>query len=251
MKPYFLLLLAAAAVLSAPASRAQYLIDPFNAPDTASAEWEYFTTATGPNDAQSAVLNGVDVTGTNAGNFNTYDSSGASFITSGGNIYSFASALNINVESTLSSFTPNNVLLQIRTLGREYDPTSIFLVGTVDGVNDIMIAPDFVFESDRQGDLFIPPAPGLEPTISYEVITAFQWDLEDLGDANFSLLDNANFSIVFDALSSSMSLDVVQLDLAGGNVAFEQVIAIPEPASGTLILAGLGALAWARRRTTV
>lgn len=232
-------------------AQAQYINPSFTSNNTVEADWISFASATGPNDPGSlSVEVGGSASGGTPSNFNVVDNSGGSFITTGGNIYSPALPLQLELTSAFATFTPNNIILQVRSFGGELDPSSLFLVADVDGSSDLQVAPHFTQELDRESSMIVVPdgMGGFQFVDVDSVITAYQWNFEDLTDlGDFSLLDSPEFSIVFNALASSMSLDVVNLDFAGGNFAFEQFV-VPEPATGSLVLAGLAFAAWRRRR---
>ncbi len=249
MKKHFLLTLAAVAGLTMSA-QAQYLTPTFSSDDTVNAEWQSFLNPNTPGgnapNSLSVEIGGVTSGGTPS-DFDIHEGNGVAFPVGSANIYSPFSTIEIDLTSTFNDFVPNNIILQIRTLGNEFDPSTVFLTADVDGTNDLQVAPHFTQEVERL--ITFVPIPGGSAE-SAEVITAFQWDFTDLSDfSDFSLLDNADFTIDFSALGSSLSLDVAVLDFAGGNYAFEQfVIPVPEPATGSLLLLGLGYAALRRRR---
>lgn len=246
MKKHFFFTLATLVSMSL-SSQAQYLDPNFTSNDTVDAEWQFFPTPNIPGTNAPTSLS-VEIGGATSGgtpsDFDVHEGNSFAFPVSSSNIYSQFVSIEIDLTSTFDDFVPNNILLQIRTLGNEFDPNTIFLTADVDGDNDLQVAPHFTQEVERITTIF--PIPGVGDAISNEVITAFQWDFTDLSDSDFSLLDNADFTIDFTALGTSMSLDVLLLDFAGGDFAFEQIV-VPEPTTSVLVLSGLAFAAWRRR----
>jgi len=226
----------------------------FTSPDNVVASWDSYFVSTGPgNNAEEVYVNGADATATYSEDFDTFDTSGnVEPDVSSGNLYGESGPISITVASTFADFTVNNIVFQMTSDGSEYDPSSIFLNATIGG-ETVQMAPHFTEELFRETydfDIFVP-GQGILEFESTESVLAFQWDLVDLGDAvDFSLLDTPEFTITFDSLTANMSLTDNQLAFAGGNYPFEAFV-VPEPATGTLVLAGLGTALLRRRKTNV
>lgn len=180
--------------------------------NSAYAEWDRFTSPTGP----SAPDVGQFDTGLGLGApaWDVYDTSGTSFITGGGNIYSFSAPTNIHAVIPgydLGGSHATTVLFQLRTQGTEVDPASVNIGG---------ILPVETAELHRES---------LGGFGGYLVDTLFRFELT--GSA-------LSYGLRFDALESSMSTDRVAIDT------FTTLV----PAPGAGALAGLGLLTAARRR---
>jgi hypothetical protein len=176
------------------------------------AEWNVFnsTNDTSPEVALSA--------GTTA---SVRETTGASFVTSGGNIYSFAAATAFT--STLSGTAGGlfDVYLRISTVGTLANTTA-----TLNGVNATLVSQ--LYES--QGDF------GGFGT-SYEQEAYWKWT----GVTGSSL-----YTFNFSSSSSSMSLDQVAL----ATVAVPTVTPVPEPEAYSMMALGLGLMAFAARRSS-
>ncbi len=176
------------------------------------AQWEAFTNAAGPNLPDVGSYVGGDLPAA-APAWDVFDSSGLSFVTSGGNIYSFSGATNIHVvvpgfDSAAASST--TLLIQIRTQGTEFDPASVNIAG---------VAPTETLELHRES------LGGFGGAL---VDTLFRWELP--GNA-------LSYELRFDAAGSSMSLD---------RVAVDSFVNVPAPGAGALL--AMGVLMAARRR---
>lgn len=182
------------------------------------AEWDVFASPAGPNAPDVGSFVGGTLPGS-AADFNVFDAGApdsGSFITSGGNIYSFSGVVSPQIEFGGFGIGPGNfttVLLQVRTLGNEVDMDTVRLNET--------IAPDEIVELDRVT---------LGGFGGVQVDTLFTFQL----DGNLD-----SYTINFDALGSSMSLDRVALDT---------FTFVPAPGSAALLALG-GVLASRRRRT--
>jgi hypothetical protein len=189
-------------------------------PDSESAFWKTFTDPEGlpGNPPNSVAPGGVAL----ADAVITQDVPGIAFITGGGNIYSFAGT----PQFTLTDTAPyaagvGLVVFQAETLGTELDYAGVTLT------YDLGTGP--VSLTASRTETFRTPLGGLGGS---SVGSLWQWDLSGLG------VDS--YAINFDAAGSSLSLDAVALD----------TIAVPEPATTGLVMAGLlGGLAWLRRRS--
>lgn len=185
-------------------------------------EWNVFTSTAGPNDPDVAEVNPDLGTGPNPSKANVYDTSGGSFVTGGGNIYSFAVATlnDADVPSYgLGASATTEVLFQVRTLGTELDYNNVRLDYN-DGTTDQTIS-----FTERQ-ELERVTLGGFGGS---QVDTLFR----------FTIPYGPNtFKIEFDASGSSMSTDRVSIDT---------LTAVPEPASLGMLAAG-GLLALRRRR---
>lgn len=95
--------------------------------DSAWAQWEVFESPSGPNAPDvGSFFGGIVPPGAPA--WDVYDGTGAAFITSGGNIYSFAEPLDITVVAPGFDYGPGHittVLLQVRTQGSEVDHATV------------------------------------------------------------------------------------------------------------------------------
>ncbi|WP_025872624.1 PEP-CTERM sorting domain-containing protein [Methylobacillus glycogenes] len=144
------------------------------------------------------------------------ETSGASFVTSGGNIYSFA--LPLNITATLSGTTGGlfDVYLRIGTVGSIASTSA-----TLNGVG----ATSVIQLSQSQGDFG-----GFGESFEQEAY----WLWSNVSGASL-------YTFNFKGTSSSLSLD--QLALATVAVA-----AVPEPSTSGMLGLGLGVLAFAGRR---
>ncbi|HYF13986.1 MAG TPA: hypothetical protein VD971_02810 [Phycisphaerales bacterium] len=156
-------------------------------PNSAYALWEVFTSPAGPNAPDAGVYVGGSLPAA-APSWNAYDTSGQSFVTGGGNIYSITAPTSIRVIAPnfdLGDSQTTTVLLQVRTQGTEILPSSVHIGG---------VAPVETVELSRQ------PLGGFG---GFTVDTLFRWELQ--GNA-------VSYEIRFDAAESSMSLDRVAVD---------------------------------------
>lgn len=185
-------------------------------------EWNVFTSSTGPNDPDVAEVNPNAGAGPNPSKANVYDTSGGSFVTGGGNIYSFSVATlnDADVPSYgLGAAGTIDVLFQVRTLGTELDYANVRLVYN-DGTTNQTIG-----FTERQ-ELERITLGGFGGT---QVDTLFRFDIP---------YSPSTFKVEFDASGSSMSLDRVSVDT---------LTAVPEPASLAMLAVG-GLLALRSRR---
>lgn len=180
--------------------------------NSAYAQWEAFTSTFGPNTPDVGAFAGGALTpGSPA--WNTFDRNGFSFITGGGNIYSIAGVVAPQVDVPnfgLGAGYTTTILLQTRIQGTEIDPASVLIGG---------VAPAQTTELLRQP--LGGPGGFLVDTL---------WRFELPGNAS-------GYTVQFEALGSSMSLDRVAIDT------FTVV-----PAPGAAALLGLGGVLAARRR---
>jgi len=181
-------------------------------PLSAYAEWDRFTSPSGPNLPDVGVFTGGSFA-SGAPSWNAFDREPNSFVTGGGNIYSFGSIIAPQVDVPgfgLGESFITTVLLQVRTQGTEIDPLSVLLGGS---------GPTQVVELARS------PLGGFGGAI---VDTLFRFDVT--GNA-------AGYTLQFRSLSSSMSLD---------RIAVDTFAAVPSP--GASALAAIAAGATLRRR---
>lgn len=181
--------------------------------NSAYAQYEVFTAPAGPNAPDVGSFAGGTLPPT-APAWNVFDTSGGSFVTGGGNIYSPSVPTNIHVTTPnfeLGAAYATTILLQVRTQGTEINPSSM---------NIGSIAPAFTQELFRQQ---------LGGFGGFLVDTLYLWELP--GNA-------LSYEIRFDALEASMSLDRVAVDT------FAAVI----PAPGGAALLGLGGIVFGRWR---
>lgn len=180
--------------------------------DSAYAQWEVFTSPVGPNAPDAGEWVGGVLPGTSPG-WDVYDTSGESFITGGGSLYSLSAPLNVH------AIAPNfgrgaghstTILLQIRTQGMEYQPGSVHVGGE---------SPIETIELHRE-----PLGP-----MGFLVDTLFRWEVSG---------NVTGYELRFDAAGPHMSLDRVAIDT------WTRVI----PAPGTIVLGMLALAAGMRRR---
>ena len=168
-------------------------------PDTTYQEWNVFSTPAGPNapDVANSNINGTA---------NISESSGQSFVTSGGNIYSPTAVTFLTVtvpDFNLGSGYVTNAVVQIRTQGTPVDTASVLFNG-------------FAAESAT--------------LLHTEPLGGFGGNLEDWEFVYTGLLGNiAVDTITFHGSGSSMSLDRVSVDT--------QAVAVPE--AGSLVFGGI------------
>lgn len=187
-------------------------------------EWNVFTSPGGPNDPDGGEVNPNPGTGPNAGKANVYDTSGGSFITGSGNIYSPAVATLLDAEVPsygLGGAYSTSVLFQLRTLGNEVNYDTVRL--TYNDGADHTIAYSLRQELARVG---------LGGFGGSQVDTLFSFEIP---------FSPSTFKIEFDAAGSSMSVDGVAVDTF--------TAAVPEPAS--LSLLGVAGFFLARRRRAI
>ena len=152
------------------------------------AAWDVFESATEPNSP--------DIDNYDAASATVVETTGMGFVTSGGNIYSFAGATDFEVvmpAANLGSTADTTFVMQLITLGSEVDYNSV-LLSYDEGAQQI--APDSQVElgrTDAQGGF------GGE-----RVTMLFSWDLAGVSPESFLL--------EFAASASSMSLDELILD---------------------------------------
>ncbi len=180
------------------------------------AEWNWFT-----DDSSTAGIQDFtpDVGSAGVSLSHVYETSGAAFLTGGGNIYSFAAPVSITsvigAASGVSTGT-RDAAMKIALLGTPPLP-----IATLNGVNATMVE----LYSGDSGSGF----GGAEKE--------YLWLWANVADA-------PNYTLKFAASESSMSLD--QLAIYASPAA-----AVPEPASGVLMLVGLAmAGVMSRRRRT-
>jgi hypothetical protein len=175
-------------------------------------EWNVFASPAGPNDPDVAEIN------PNAGIGYLFDTSGGSFVTGGGNIYSPSAVLSLDADIPsygLGAGYGTTVLFQLRSLGNEADYDTVRL-------------------TYEDGD-------GTAQTIS--ALSRQELERIQLGGFGGSQVDSLfvfdvpfspeSFKIEFDAAGTSLSVDRVAVDT------FSSVVPEPTGAMGLLIAAGL------------
>jgi hypothetical protein len=181
-------------------------------PNSAFAQWEVFTSTAGPNSPDVGSFTGGTFAG-GAPAWNTFDRNPFSFVTGGGNIYSFGGVVAPQVDIPnfgLGAGYVTTVLLQVRTQGTEVDPASVLIGG---------VAPV------QTTELFRQTLGGFGGSL---VDTLYRFEIP--GNA-------AGYTLQFQASGSSMSLDRVAVDT------FTVV-----PAPGAAVLLGVGGVLVGRRR---
>lgn len=168
-------------------------------PGSLFAEWDSFETPSSPNSPDVGSFVG-GVLPDDALGFDVFDRGSSSFITSGGNIYSFSDLVRPQIEFGgfgLGGGQRTTILVQVRTQGSELDPATVVLDGT--------IGPVEIVELDRQ------TLGGFGGAL-VDTLVRFEVDASASGHI-----------VTFDASASSMSLDRVAVDLftrpAGCNAA--------------------------------
>ncbi|MEM8876105.1 MAG: hypothetical protein AAGD32_17815 [Planctomycetota bacterium] len=198
------------------------------------AEWDFFESPTGGNLPDVGQFPSTLPSGWTTPD--VVETSGTSFVTSGGNIYSFSAATEFEV--TIPSYGPQNglrdrssgttVLVQARTLGNEMDYESM-RIGGFDPVEIVELNRDAV------GGTF-------GGTL---VDTLFRFEIPD---------SRNEYLIEFEAIASSMSLDRLSIDtLTFDTLRIAQSDAVrvfgPVPSPGTATAAAaLLAMGGVRRR---
>lgn len=171
---------------------------------------------------------GLTEVGLNSGAFVTGSGSG--------NIYSFsgATAFEVTIPEADVPTPPHNVtaIVQIETLGTEYDPASLLLNG---------LAPVSTVELSRAGS-----------GASFGGDAVVTWNLFEVPYASFGdgIPGTEDLLLEFSAAESSMSLAALAIDTAirpFGFFAEPDPVVIPEP-SALLLSVGLVGLVAARRR---
>ena len=187
-------------------------------------EWDRFDTPAGPNAPNSPnvpVAAAVAAAPFNtAGVANLVDTSGGSFVTSGGNIYSPTAV--VSVDATVPNFDAptaqwTTVVLQTRTQGTAVDLSTVQL--TADSVVYQPIDSALVFT---------------------QVLGGFGGTLEDRWFQFVVPGNSASYLIEFNAPSSSMSLDKVSVDTfwTAAQTPIVEPNPVPEPATWLTLLCG-------------
>jgi hypothetical protein len=171
-------------------------------------EWNTFTTALGLNEPDVAVSNPN-------GDPTLQNLETTAFLTGGGNLYSFAAPLDLEVTiptENLGADWTTTIFLQIRSLGTEVDPASVILISS-DGTSSAFGTSTELSRTALGG------------FGGDQVETLYSWEVS--GNASSYILS-------FAGLSSSLSLDAVSVDTR----AFLSTASVPEPT--TLVSVGLG-----------
>lgn len=230
MKNLLIKLLLSSAIFGIARNASASILTPTNwirsSAGTTYGEWNVFNSPTAPNSPD--VAGAFDPNGTQT----VTETSGGSFITSGGNLYSFSVPLQLNViipQYGLGAGSYTTVMFQTRTLGTEADYDNVKLVYN-DGSSDITILPVFRIESDR---------------IALGGFGGSQVDVAYLFQVPYS---PASLKLQFPAAGSSMSLDVIAVDTITTSAAAGFVATpVPEPASLGLLCVMTGAMLKRRR----
>ncbi len=152
------------------------------------AEWDSFETPFSPNRPDVGSFVG-GVLAADAVAFDVFDRGSSSFITSGGNIYSFSDLVLPQIDFGgfgLGIGQRTTILVQVRTQGNELDPATVLLDGA--------IAPAEIVELDRR-------TLGGFGGVLVDTLIRFEVGASAAGHA-----------VTFDASASSMSLDRVAVD---------------------------------------
>jgi len=177
-------------------------------------EWNVFVSPVGPNtpDVESINPNGVA---------DAWDTSGASFVTSGGNIYSPTGI--IAMEATIPGYGlgadyATEFLLQMRTLGSELDIDSL----TIDGVA-INTLDGFSYEE-----------------LDRDVLGGFGGSIVDHAFAFTAPVSLVSYDLAWFGAESSVSQDILIVDTRD--------VLVPEPAAAAMLGTGLAMSCLRRRR---
>lgn len=169
---------------------------------TSHAEWDRFTEASfAPNFPDVVTDENASITST----------TGSAFITSGGNIYSFQAPVNLQLDDT-TDLNVQSLFVQVATLGSGLDREGARLLVDDGNGGIIVLEPTVTFvtsEEELTGE-----RGGIGRTYG------LQWDLREM-----SL--TGTYTILLNALSSSLSIDRVSLDLSETYQEFKR----PEPLS--------------------
>lgn len=210
--------------------------------------WETFASPTGPNAPNVAPTVEADPHNTN-GVANVYDTSGMSFVTSGGNIYSFSGPTHI--VSAVPDFG----------LGADYVTTVLFQTRTQGNEPVYAGASGYrLVYSDAGGSHTVYPVSAAE--LGRQALGGFGGSLVDYATLFDIPASATSFAVYVDASDASMSLDRVSIDtlttratgasalLAGMDptVGFAGA-AVPEPGVATMGIVALPLLSSRRRRT--
>ena len=211
------LAMATALAVSPSAARAgtnSFIVPEFRgAANSESGYWESFTVPFG------APGNIANMAGATTGAVLTQDGSPAAFVTGSGNIYDFSTSIQTFTLTDSTPFTLGTVVLQLRSLGSEFD-YGFFTLNYSDGLGTHSLAPLDRIELDRG------------TTLGASVSSLYQWDLTGL---------NVNdYSLTFSGAAPSVSFDAMTLDT------WNQFTLVPEPS--TYALLGLGVVLFRCRK---
>ena len=207
----------AALALSAAAAHAGtngFIVPDFRgSADSETGYWESFTVPFG------APGNLANMAGATTGAILTQDGSSSTFITGSGNIYDFSATLQAFNLADSTPFSLGTVVLQVRSLGSEFDYGS-FTLNYTDGLGAHSLASLDRIELDRG------------TTFGASVSSLYQWDL--------SGLNVSDYSISFAGAAPSVSFDAMTVDT------FSQFAPVPEPS--TYALLGMGVVLFGCRK---
>ncbi len=215
--PHTINLVSAAAALAfsttiAQASTNGFVVPTFRgAPSSESGYWESFTVPYG------APGNLANIAGATTGAVLTQNGSSEAFITGSGNLYDFSTMLQKFTLADSTPFTLGTVVLQVRSLGSEFDYGS-FTLNYSDGQGAHVLSPLTRLELDRG------------TTLGASVSSLFQWDLTGL--------NLQEYSVSFVGADPSVSFDSMTLDTWNGFSA----VTVPEPSTWALVGLGLALL---------
>ncbi|MEN1678628.1 MAG: PEP-CTERM sorting domain-containing protein [Planctomycetota bacterium] len=201
--------------------------------DSLYAEWDVFTVPIGAPgnlpDVGSFPASGSTTAGADANVTQVFAPFGGpgAFITSGGNIYSFATVNDFDVTVPGYGYGAGyntRFIAQVRTLGVPIDPSSVGL--SFDGGAQAL-PPTQVLKLGGEA---------LGGPFGASTDTLFAWDLAG---------SPSDFQFDFTAASSSLSLDRLAIDVYTQTGSFGS---IPEPSAVGLMIAAAGSIASLRRR---
>lgn len=199
--------------------------------------WDFFNSPGGPNAPDLPGKYPAGQTYPGAITPNAYDTDPATsgaFVTGGGNIYSFGAPTHINVDVpgyNTGAGSLTTVILQLRTQGSEAVYT---------GENGVRLT-----YAGTGGPTTIYPVGSKE--LARTALGGFGGALVDTAFVFHLPTDPANFKLIVDSSSSSMSLDQIYVDTAVTSAATGFLnTPVPEPTTAAVL--GLGAVGLLARR---